>query len=199
MKKSILLILLLVLAGCGNVKVQEGYGNQLSSFTATDEEGKTFNTKEMKGKVWLVDFIFTKCETVCPPMTKNMSDVTDELEKKGVKDYGILSMSVDPEVDSPTKLKNYVKDLDQTDGKWKLVTGYKPREIPDFAAKNFKALVAAPTIGTDQATHGTSFYLIDQNGKVIKDYVGKDTGQEEFPKNEIVKDVKTLINKGPVK
>ncbi|TDL94297.1 SCO family protein [Macrococcus brunensis] len=199
MKKFILLLLLSVLAGCGNLKIQEGYGNTLSEFKATDENGKIFNTKDMQGKVWLVDFIFTNCETVCPPMTKNMSDVTEELEKKGIKNYGVLSMSVDPKVDSPNKLKAYVKDLDQTGGKWKLVTGYKPKDIADFAVENFKTIVAAPTIGTNQATHGTSFYLIDQNRKIIKDYIGKDTGEEKFPKNEIVEDVQTLVDKGPIK
>ena len=58
--------------------------------------------------------------------------------------------------------------------------------------------MAPPPKGSTQVTHGTSFYLIDQNGKIIKSYSGQDAGDKKFPKSEIVADVKTLVEEGPV-
>lgn len=57
----------------------------------------------MKDKVWVADFIFTSCETVCPPMTANMEKLQNMLQKEGIKDVEFVSFSVDPEVDTPEK------------------------------------------------------------------------------------------------
>lgn len=202
MKKLVFLMgMILFLAACSNSRLEPkpSYGNQVSEFKATDEDGKMFSSQDMKGKVWLADFIFTNCETVCPPMTYNMTQVVDELEKEGVKDYGIISFSVDPKRDTPAKLKAYSEQYGAKTDNWKLMTGYDEKFIRQFGEENFKTIAVPPTAGNDQATHGTSFYLIDQNGTVIKDYIGKDTGDQKFPKGEIVEDVKTLIKEGPYK
>lgn len=202
MKKYIVLLLsILLLSACSNSRLEpkSNYGNTISSFSATDEQGKKFTNKDLKGKVWIADFIFTNCETVCPPMTYNMSKVVDLLEKEGVKDYGVISFSVDPKRDTPKALSSYIEKYGVPKDRWKLVTNYDEKFIRQFAEENFKTIVAPPTADNDQATHGTSFYLIDQNGTIIKDYIGKDTGDQKFPKEEIAEDVKTLIKEGPYK
>lgn len=201
MKKFIVfLIAVLVLSACSNsrLKPQPNFGNVISEFESVDQHNKTFTNKDMKRKVWLIDFIFTNCETVCPPMTYNMSQVIDDLEKEGVKDYGILSFSVDPKVDTPEKLNTYLNEHgDNSKGKWKAITGYDEKFIRQIAEESFKTIVAPPTKDNNQATHGTSFYLVDQNSRLIKSYSGTDTGDKKFPKAEIVEDVKLQIKQGP--
>ncbi|MFC3419618.1 SCO family protein [Salinicoccus hispanicus] len=174
------------------------YGNTIDDFEVTNQNEETFTKADMEGKVWLLDFIFTNCATVCPPMTANMTQVVNELEDKGIEDYGVLSFSVDPKTDSPEVLTDYLSYYDVPEStEWQMVTGYDYDFIRNFAENNFKTIVAPPPEGSNQVTHGISFYLIDQNGKIIKDYAGVDTGDTEFALDDIVSDVETLVEEGP--
>lgn len=199
----LILTVVIILSACSNSRLEPKslYGNTISEFSGTDDKGKEISNKDLKGKVWLVDFIFTNCETVCPPMTYNMSTVVDQLEKDGItsKDYGVISFSVDPKRDTPSKIHEYINQHNPPKNVWRAVTNYDEKFIRQFAEENFKTIVVPPTEANDQATHGTSFYLVDQNGMIIKDYAGKDTGDKKFPKAEIVEDVKTMIKEGPYK
>jgi protein SCO1/2 len=202
MQKSIFIvfILTLILSACSasGVETMSRYGNTVDDFEVTNQDGETFTREDMEGKVWLLDFIFTNCATVCPPMTANMTEVVTELEARGVEDYGVLSFSVDPETDSPEVLTDYIEYYNVPEGvDWQLVTGYDYDFIRGFAENNFKTIVAPPPEGSNQVTHGISFYLIDQQGKIIKDYPGVDTGDTEFPLEEVVSDVETLAEEGP--
>ena len=201
MRKSIFIvfILTLILSACSasGVETMSRYGNTVDDFEVTNQDGETFTREDMEGKVWLLDFIFTNCATVCPPMTANMTEVVTELEARGVEDYGVLSFSVDPETDSPEVLTDYIEYYNVPEGvDWQLVTGYDYDFIRGFAENNFKTIVAPPPEGSNQVTHGISFYLIDQQGKIIKDYPGVDTGDTEFPLEEVVSDVETLAEEG---
>ncbi|MXQ49959.1 redoxin domain-containing protein [Salinicoccus hispanicus] len=202
MRKSISIIFVLVLAlsACNSsgVEVMSRYGNTIDDFEVTNQNEETFTKADMEGKVWLLDFIFTNCATVCPPMTANMTQVVNELEDKGIEDYGVLSFSVDPKTDSPEVLTDYLSYYDVPEStEWQMVTGYDYDFIRNFAENNFKTIVAPPPEGSNQVTHGISFYLIDQNGKIIKDYAGVDTGDTEFALDDIVSDVETLVEEGP--
>lgn len=201
MRKSIFIvfILTLILSACSasGVETMSRYGNTVDDFEVTNQDGETITREDMEGKVWLLDFIFTNCATVCPPMTANMTEVVTELEARGVEDYGVLSFSVDPETDSPEVLTDYIEYYNVPEGvDWQLVTGYDYDFIRGFAENNFKTIVAPPPEGSNQVTHGISFYLIDQQGKIIKDYPGVDTGDTEFPLEEVVSDVETLAQEG---
>ena len=198
MKRWLVIILpvLLILSACSSnaVEPMSRYGNEVNDFEVTNQNGDTFTKEDMEGKVWLMDFIFTNCATVCPPMTQNMTAVTQALEEKGIEDYGVLSFSVDPETDSPEVLTEYAEWYDipeNTD--WQFVTGYDYDFIRGFAEDNFKTIVAPPPEGSNQVTHGTSFYLIDQDGTILKDYAGIDSGDTEFPLEEMVSDVEKLV------
>lgn len=169
------------------------YGDEVDDFSVIDQNEETFERSDMEGKVWILNFIFTNCATVCPPMTTNMTEVVNTLEEEGVEDYGVLSFSVDPENDTPEELTEYISWYDvPEETEWHLLTGYDYDFIRSFAENNFKTIVAPPPEGSDQVTHGTSFYLIDDSGTVIKDYSGIDVSDTEFPLSEIVSDVETL-------
>jgi protein SCO1 len=166
-----------------DVKVQD--------FTNTNQNGEKVGLSDLKGKVWLASFIFTNCTTVCPPMTRNMSEVQDRLNEEGVQNYEIVSFSIDPERDTPDALKTYISHYDADEANWNLLTGYTQEEISTFAEKSFQSL-AVPDPNTDQFVHMTSFYLVDQEGTVVKSYNGNKQDGEDVPFDEIVKDVKTL-------
>ncbi|CAD2078729.1 SCO family protein [Jeotgalicoccus meleagridis] len=198
MKRWLVIILpvLLILSACSSnaVEPMSRYGNEVNDFEVTNQNGDTFTKEDMEGKVWLMDFIFTNCATVCPPMTQNMTAVTQALEEKGIEDYGVLSFSVDPETDSPEVLTEYAEWYDIPENtEWQFVTGYDYDFIRGFAEDNFKTIVAPPPEGSNQVTHGTSFYLIDQEGTILKDYAGIDSGDTEFPLEEMVSDVEKLV------
>src|SRR5699024_10087674 len=111
MKKLLFLMLSVsfIITACSksDVEVMSRYGNTIEEFSVTDQNNETFTEKDMEDKVWLVDFIFTNCATVCPPMTMNMTSVVNKLNEDGVTDFGVMSFSVDPETDSPEVLTEY--------------------------------------------------------------------------------------------
>ena len=198
MKKWLIAVLaaLMFLTACsaGAVEPMSRYGDEIQNFEVTNQNNETFTREDMDGKVWLLSFIFTNCATVCPPMSQNMTAVAQELEEKGVEDYGIMSFSVDPEVDTPAVLTEYASWYDipeNTD--WQFLTGYDYSFIRGYAEDNFKTIVAPPPKGSNQVTHGTAFYLIDEDGTIIKDYAGVDSGDNKFPQAEVVSDVEKLV------
>ncbi|SDM85354.1 Cytochrome oxidase Cu insertion factor, SCO1/SenC/PrrC family [Fictibacillus solisalsi] len=197
-------VLVLVLASCSSqdkhddmnmsmgkskeVKANDSLNWKVDSFTYTDEKGKPFSLNQLEGKVWLANFIFTNCETVCPPMTAHMAKLQDMLAKEKIP-ADIVSFSVDPKRDSPTQLRAFGKKFDSDFTNWHFLTGYSQKEIETFAKSSFKAAVSAePT--SDQFIHGTSFYLVNSKGNVLKRY----DGVQNVPFDQIVKDTKAAAD-----
>lgn len=196
-RSTLLLLSILFLTACGNEEVEpmSYYGNTLTEFEVTNQDNETFTSEDMDGKVWLANLIFTQCVTVCPPMTQNMTQLSQELEDAGIEDVGIVSFSVDPSTDTPEVLSEYMSWYDTSDTvEWQLTTGYEFEFLRDYALNNFKTIVKAPQDGSNQVLHGTAIYLIDETGKLIKDYTGVDAGDNKFETEPIIKDVKTLTN-----
>ncbi|XXM71812.1 SCO family protein [Lysinibacillus sphaericus] len=181
----------ILLAGCSNSDFQAETNYEIADFTYTNQHNEKVSLKDLEGKVWIADFIFTNCETVCPPMTFNLTKLQKELKKAGVEDYKIVSFSVDPEKDTPQALKEYISGYEADTGKWELLTGYKFEEIKDFAEHSFKTIVAKDP-NSDQVIHQTSFFLVNQDGVVVKNY----SGNSDVPYEEITSDMKTLIKEG---
>ena len=177
-------ILLILLSACSNVKKS---GDKLNDFTFTDQDNKKFGLKDLKGSVWVADFMFTSCATVCPQLTKNMSDLQKEIKDKGYDDVKFVSFSVDPEIDTPQAMKDYAAKFNADFSTWHLLTGYSQEDIESFAKDNFQALVKKPANDT-QVIHDTKFFLMNKDGELVKDY----STQDGFPLSEIVKDVKAL-------
>ncbi|SES11887.1 SCO family protein [Psychrobacillus sp. OK032] len=195
MKKllAMLSITLLILAGCGSGGNFEAQTNwKVEDFNYENQRGEAVSLDDLKGTVWLASFIYTNCTTECPLMTFNMSDIQKELVDKGIEDYKIVSFSADPEFDTPEVLQEYIGNFEVPDeSKWNLLTGYAQKDIKDFAANNFQT-AAIKNPNTNEVMHGISFYLVDQNGVVVKNY----NGYQDVPTEEIVMDVETLIADG---
>ena len=183
---TVVILLCLLLASCGS-KIENPLNWEINSFTYEDQNGESFGLKDLKGKVWIADFIFTSCETVCPPMTANMTKLQQQLKEKGIENVEFVSFSVDPEVDTTEKLKDFMGRYDLDSAKWHFLTGYSQEEISQFALENFHTVAQKPK-ADDQVIHGTEFYLVDQNGKVMKSY----SAVQDVPYEEIIKDIQSL-------
>ncbi|WLR48256.1 SCO family protein [Halobacillus litoralis] len=192
MKRFLLLSLfagtVVFLAACGSNELENTLDWEVQSFEGTTQEGESFSTDDMEGEVWLANFIFTNCNTVCPPMTRNMVKIQEQLKEESV-DAEIVSFSVDPTVDSPEVLKEFGKKYGVDHGNWSFITEYTQEEISKFAQESFKTS-AVKTEGNDQVIHGTAFYLINEEGMVVKKY----KGNTEVPFEQIVEDTKTIAN-----
>ncbi|AZB44867.1 SCO family protein [Bacillus sp. FJAT-42376] len=160
--------------------------SSVENFRFTDQEGEPFGLSDLKDKVWIANFIFTSCTTVCPPMTAHMKKLQDMSESQGVP-VEIVSFSVDPSIDQPEKLKQFARQFGSSFENWHFLTGYSQKEIEDFSLKSFKTLVKKPE-SEDQVIHGTSFYLVNKKGEVVQSY----SGVENPPYGKMMKDLKRL-------
>ncbi|ALC81340.1 MULTISPECIES: SCO family protein [Bacillus] len=187
-KRSVFILagLIFILSGCGTEKIDNPLNYQLENFSYTNQENDKVSLEDLKGKVWVANFIFTSCETVCPPMTSHMTELQKRAKEENL-DVHFVSFSVDPEVDTPEKLKDFSSNYPLSLKNWDFLTGYSQKEIEKFALENFKAIVQKPE-DEDQVIHQTYFYLIDADGKVLKDY----EGFKEVPYDRIVKDIKIV-------
>ncbi|OKO94116.1 SCO family protein [Geobacillus proteiniphilus] len=184
-KRMMMIVAVCLLAACGKT-IPDAKNWPVADFTFVDQSGKPFGLRDLKGKVWVADFIFTNCETVCPPMTAHMAKLKEKAEEKGL-DVEFVSFSVDPEVDTPEKLEAYAKQFTDDLSNWHLLTGYSLAEISELAQKSFKTIVQKPA-NDDQVIHGTSFYLVGPDGKVAQTY----NGVENVPYDTILEHIEIL-------
>ncbi|HWO76298.1 MAG TPA: SCO family protein [Bacillus sp. (in: firmicutes)] len=190
MKRSLSFVFLAIsvlLAGCSGAEIPNKLDYKIESFEFTNQDGETVSLEDLKGKVWVADFVFTSCQDVCLPMTFNMSKIQDLVEEEGLENVEFVSFSVDPEIDQPEVLKEFGKKFGADFANWNFLTGYSQDKIESFALESFKTLVQKPEEG-DQVAHGTSFYLVDQNGTVVKDY----SGVTDVPYGTIIEHIKIL-------
>ena len=182
---TLLIVLSLFLAGCGQ-EIKDPVSWEIEDFTFTNQNNEDVGLADLQGEVWLADFVFTNCTTVCLPMMANMTALQEQLKQEGL-DVRIVSFSVDPTIDIPEVLKSYAENYGADLSSWDLLTGYSPEEIDAFAMENFKVVARKPA-NEDQVIHGTSFNLVDKDGVVRKFYDGIDP-----PTEEIISDIKILL------
>lgn len=141
----------------------------ISDFSFTNQNGKTITQKDYKGKIYVADFFFTTCKTICPLMTDNMSWLQEQI--KNNPKVMLLSHSVTPEIDSVPVLKKYAKEKGAIDNKWNLVTGNK-KEIYYIARKSYLAVKTGRPEEMYDMVHTENFVLIDQKKRVRGFYDG---------------------------
>lgn len=182
---TLLIMVSLFLAGCGQ-EIKDPVSWEVEDFTFTNQNNEDVSLADLQGEVWLADFVFTNCTTVCLPMMANMTELQEQLKQEGLN-VRIVSFSVDPTVDTPEVLKSYAENYGADLSSWDLLTGYSPEKIDAFAMKSFQSVARKPA-NEDQVVHGTSFYLVDQEGVVRKYYNGIDP-----PTEEIISDIEILL------
>ena len=160
--------------------------HKISDFSLTNQNGETVTQSKYDNKIYVADFFFTTCQSICPIMTKNMKDIQDKLIKDS--EVLLLSHTVFPEIDSVEVLKKYAVENQVIDSKWEVVTGDK-KEIYDLARKSYLA-AKDNTFGEYEMIHTENFVLIDKKKQIRGFYDG--TNKEEI--DRLYKDIKILKN-----
>lgn len=188
----LIVITLGILQACSFSTFEAETEIEVTDFNYINQSNEKVSLDSLKGTPWLAMFTFTQCTTVCPAMTFNMTEIQESLMENNVEDYKIVSFSVDPEVDTPQVLTDYIGHYSVPDlEKWELLTGYEQKEMETFAAESFQALVKDDP-NSNQVIHGTAFFLVDQNGNTVKSY----DGNMDVPVDNITSDLKALIKNG---
>lgn len=175
---------LLALTACNQPKFEAQYDWPMADFSYTNQDNEKIGLSDLKGKVWLANFVFTNCDTVCPPMTANMAKVQQQMAEEDIN-AEIVSFSVDPKRDTPETLKEFAGKFQADFSNWNFLTGYTEEDIK-VLAKSFKTLAESEP-GTDQFIHSTKIFLINEDGIIVKGYNGL-----EVPYDEITSDLKAL-------
>lgn len=134
------------------------------SFTLTDQDSASLSDTQLAGRVWLADFMFTRCGSLCPMLTRRMQETVSALA--GREGWTMVSFSVDPEYDTPTVLAAYARDHGVDTSRWSFLTG--PKEtVRDLSVRGFHLAVDdAPTGGGDPILHSQSIVLVDAEGEI---------------------------------
>jgi protein SCO1/2 len=129
-------------------------------FSLTDQNGQTVTNADLRGKIWIADFVFTRCKGPCPLMTARMLEMQRALVK--APEIKLVSVTVDPEYDTPEVLKAYAAANKADPERWKFLTGDKA-VIEKLVTEGFMQHLAEEN---GEPVHGTMFLVVDGNGMV---------------------------------
>ena len=157
----------------------------ISDFTLINQNGDTITQNEYKNKIYVADFFFTRCPSICRIMTDNMMKIQDAFLKDD--DVMLLSLSVTPTIDSISVLKDYATKKGAIDSKWHITTGDK-KHIYNLARKSYFAIVDKGDGGLQDFIHTPHFILIDKEKQIRGIY----DGTKDDDLNRIINDINIL-------
>ncbi|WP_375239666.1 SCO family protein [Aurantibacter sp.] len=161
--------------------------HKIADFSLINQNGETVTQEDFKNKIYIADFFFTTCPTICPIMTDHMYDIQKEILNDS--DIMLLSHSVTPKIDSVAQLKRYAKKKGVNDKKWHLVTGDK-KQIYELARKSYLAVKTTGNGDKYDMIHTENFILIDKERQIRGFYDG--TNPEAL--KTLLEDLETLKN-----
>jgi len=141
--------------------VINGEPKKVPSFSFTNQRGKTISNQDYEGKVYVVEFFFTTCPTICPRMNANLVQVQNAFND--IEDFGVASFTINPEYDTVEVLKHYAEQYGITNPNWHLLTGDKDK-IYELANVGFNLYTAEDSEVAGGFEHSGNFALIDKNG-----------------------------------
>ena len=194
--------------GLSYIKI-DGKDRKVPHFKLVNQDNDTITDLDYRGKVFLVEFFFTRCTSICIPMRKNLLDIQEKF--KDNKHFGIASISIDPNNDTPKVLKQYAEDYGVTYPDWNFLTGNKD-SIYNLANEKFGLLAQVNPKVQGSFIHSGLFALVDQNGFIrsrrdefgnpkiyYRGFVPKnaDLGPDDETSEVgiLVEDIKKLLNK----
>ena len=161
--------------------------HKIKDFSMKNQNGKIISQEFYNNKIYVADFFFTTCPTICPIMTENMSYVQEKI--KNDSDVLLLSFSVTPEIDSVEQLKKYALEKNVIDSKWNLVTGNK-KDIYNLARTSYLVAKTNGDGGKYDMIHTENFVLVDKEKRIRGFYDG--TNSKEM--DQLLNDIKILKN-----
>jgi protein SCO1/2 len=158
----------------------------IAPFSVINQNGQAISEQDYDNSIYVADFFFTTCPSICPIMTKNMYALQQRLGP--YQDVKLLSFSVTPEIDTVEQLKRYAIENKVNDSRWNLVTGSK-KEIYELARKSYLVVKEDGDGGPHDMIHTENFVLVDKK-KRIRGYYD---GTQAAAMNEILRDIAILI------
>ena len=168
-----------------------GQGHTIGNFSFTNQDGITITEKEIENKVFVAEYFFSTCKSICPIMNQQMQRI--QKTYKGNKSVKILSFTVDPETDNSETLKTYAVQHGYQKGQWHFLTGTKS-SLYSLARKSFFVLKPAEATNLGDAgsdfIHTNNFVLVDKKKRIRGYYDG--TNPDEI--TELIQDIELLLN-----
>ena len=161
--------------------------HKIAAFELINQNGDTITQEGYKDKIYVADFFFTRCQTICPIMTTNMGRLQEVF--KNDDDIKLLSLSVTPDMDSVTILREYADKMGVIDAKWNITTGDK-KHIYELARKSYFAVLDEGDGGVQDFIHTENFVLVDKRQQIRGFYDGTDN--EDIKR--LVSDIRILQN-----
>jgi protein SCO1/2 len=169
---------------------RKGFGHTIQEFSFTDQSGKSYGSKDLKGKIYVAEYFFTTCGTICPVMNAEMQRVQQAF--RGNDSFRILSFTVDPETDSVAQMKLYADGHGADPKQWHFLTGDK-KDLYQLARRSFFVLKPAEAanqgdVGSD-FIHTNYFVLVDTKKRIRGYYDGTDSKEVD----KLIKDIQKLL------
>lgn len=158
----------------------------IPAFSFINQDSVVVTDKDFEDKIYVADFFFTSCTSICPIMHRNMLKVYKEF--KGNEEVGILSHTIDFKYDTPSRLKTYAKKLGIDGNQWQFVKGTKD-SVYTLAEKNYLVAVSQDSTAKDGFIHQGWFILVDKEKRLRGAYDGTKADQVE----KLIEDIKILL------
>ena len=165
-----------------------GNDHKIADFAFTNQNGKIITQKDYENTIYVADFFFTTCPTICPKMTDNMVWLQNQLQK--YPKVKLLSFSVTPDIDTPEVLKKYALEKGIDENRWNLVTGDK-KDIYYLARKSYLAVKTGKPEELFDMVHTENFILVDKNKRIRGFYDG--TNLDQPSEDEKSKNMQQLL------
>ena len=170
------------------VEIADTVYPKIPSFSYLNQDSTVTTSKSMKGKIWVADFFFTTCPTICPTMTTQMKRL-QAMTKDLANDVQFISFSINPKYDQPSILRRYIKHHGITAKNWQFLTGDEA-ETHELGINSFLVHVTSSDDEADGGyAHSPAFTLVDKEGIVRGVYIGTDTKEV----NRLEKDIRKLL------
>ena len=150
--------------------------HKIADFSFTNQNGITITQEDYKDVIYVADFFFTTCPTICPIMKDNMVWLQDQI--KDMPDVKLLSFSVTPDIDTSEVLHQYAKEKGVIDEKWNMLTGDK-KDIYYLARQSFLAVKTGSPEEMYDMVHTENFILVDKKGRIRGFYDGTLLNEEK--------------------
>jgi len=137
-------------------------------FALTERSGKTITREELKGKVWVASFVFTRCPGPCPQVTATMARLQKELDLKNTPGLRLVTFTVDPERDTPNDLTDYANRYQADPERWLFLTGKSEAELHKLLVEGFKVTAQRSKSAKpgDEFDHSTRLAVVDKQGTI---------------------------------
>lgn len=159
-------------------------------FQLIDQHGKPFGLGDLKGKIWVANFIFTRCAGPCPLVSSRMAELNQKIGRAG-QGVELVTFTVDPEFDSPDVLATYAKNLGAGPDRWKFLTG-DPAAVEALVVQGLLQPLAKEPSGTP--AHSSRFVLVDRDGRLR----GFEDGNDPEVVQKLLMDMGDLIRENPL-